>query len=187
MLLGLSTGASYTVLAGFIFVVGTLTAILLPDPPLPHEAVLEFHARRELIRPRVSSLLDPSFTRLLVSRIVNVGNAFGIVAALFFLLYGIMIPAADAENSLLILIVIYTVFVVTASILVVHGHGQTRKPTTLDSRVGARPGLLRSHHLHQPELHHNSGGGVMGAGYGAYSRQPRTRHRPAARPGRSRP
>ena len=87
VLLGLSTGASYTALAGLIIVIGTATAILLPDPPPPHAALLTLHARRELTRARISSLVDPSFTRLLVSRfIVNVGNALGTSLLLFFLL-----------------------------------------------------------------------------------------------------
>src|SRR5699024_8401180 len=63
--LGLSAGASYAVLAGFILVFGTATAILLPGPPPPHAALLNLLARRDLTRARISSLVDPSFTRLL--------------------------------------------------------------------------------------------------------------------------
>ncbi len=170
MLLGLSTGASYAVLAGFILVIGTVTAMLLPDPPLPHTAVLEFHARRELIRPRVSSLVDPSFTRLLISRfIVNVGNAFGTSLLLFFLLYGITIPAGDAENSLLILIVIYTVFVVAASVLVgmvTDRRGSRRVWTVIAALVQACSEIII---LISPDFTTTAvAAGVMGAGYGAY-------------------
>ncbi len=170
VLLGLSAGASYAVLACFILVIGTVTALLLPDPPLPHAAVLEFHARRDLIRPRVSSLVDPSFTRLLLSRfIVNVGNSFGTSLLLFFLLYGIMIPAADAENRLLILIVIYTVFVVAASILVgmvTDRRGSRRFWTVIAALVQACSGIII---LISPNFTMTAvAAGVMGAGYGAY-------------------
>ncbi|MGC2939760.1 MULTISPECIES: MFS transporter [unclassified Brevibacterium] len=170
VLLGLTTGASYAVLAGFIFVVGTVTAVLLPDPRPPHEAVLAFHTRRELPRARISSLVDPSFTRLLISRfIVNVGNAFGTSLLLFFLLYGIMIPAAEAEDRLLFLIVIYTVFVVGASIVVgmiTDRRGSRRLWTIVAALVQACSGVII---LISPSFTTTVvAAAVMGAGYGAY-------------------
>ncbi|UVI37713.1 MFS transporter [Brevibacterium spongiae] len=170
VLLDLSTGASYVVLAGFILVVGTATAILLPDPPLPHEAVLALHARRELNRASISSLLDQSFTRLLISRFtVNVGNAFGTSLLLFFLLYGIMVPAAEAEDRLLVLIVIYTIFVVIASIIVgtvSDRRGNRRLWTVVSALVQACSGVII---LISPNFTATAvAAGVMGAGYGAY-------------------
>ena len=170
VLLGLGTGASYAVLAGFILVIGTVTAILLPDPPPPHAALLSLHARRDLTRARISSLVDPSFTRLLISRfIVNVGNALGTSLLLFFLLYGIMIPAADAEGRLLVLIVIYTVFVVLASVIVgmvSDRKGNRRLWTVLSALVQASSGVII---LISPNFTTTAvAAGVMGAGYGAY-------------------
>src|SRR5699024_3413572 len=171
VLLGLSTGASYAVLAGFILVIGTVTAVLLPDPPPPHAALLSLHARRDLTRARISSLVDPSFTRLLISRfIVNVGNALGTSLLLFFLLYGIMIPAADAEGRLLELIVIYTIFVVLASVIVgmvSDRKGNRRLWTVLSALVQASSGVII---LISPNFTTTTAvaAGVMGAGYGAY-------------------
>lgn len=170
VLLGLSTGASYAVLAGFILVIGTATAILLPDPPPPHAALLSLHARRDLTRARISSLVDPSFTRLLISRfIVNVGNALGTSLLLFFLLYGLMIPAADAEGRLLVLIVIYTVFVVLASIIVgmvSDRRGNRKLWTVVSALVQASSGVII---LISPNFTTTAvAAGVMGAGYGAY-------------------
>lgn len=170
VLLGLGTGASYAVLAGFILVIGTVTAVLLPDPPPPHAALLSLHARRDLTRARISSLVDPSFTRLLISRfIVNVGNALGTSLLLFFLLYGIMIPAADAEGRLLELIVIYTIFVVLASVIVgmvSDRKGNRRLWTVLSALVQASSGVII---LISPNFTTTAvAAGVMGAGYGAY-------------------
>jgi MFS family permease len=170
VLLGLGIGASYVVLAGFILVIGTATALLLPDPPPPHSAVLALHERQELIRARISSLVDPSFTRLLISRfIVNLGNAFGTSLLLFFLLYGIIVPAAEAESDLLILIVIYTIFVVLASILVgmvTDRSGDRRLWTVVSALVQAASGIIIL--IHPTFAVTAVAAAVMGAGYGAY-------------------
>src|SRR5699024_10875848 len=85
-------------------------------------------------------------SRLLISRfIVNVGNALGTSLLLFFLLYGIMIPAADAEGRLLELIVIYTIFVVLASVIVgmvSDRKGNRRLWTVLSALVQASSGVI---------------------------------------------
>lgn len=170
VLLGLGIGASYTVLAVFIIVVGSGTAILLPDPPPLHPVLRELNERAELSRASISSLLDPSFTRLLVSRfIVNVGNAFGTALLLFFLLYGLKVPAAVAEDRLLLLIVIYTIFVVAASILVgmiSDRSGNRRLWAIVSGLVQASSGILI---LISPNFTTTAiAAGIMGTGYGAY-------------------
>src|SRR5699024_5976736 len=114
VLLGLGILDSYLTLAGFIAVVGVGTPLLLPDPrPTPEHAIAAASGR---LLP--SSLKARDFLWLLSSRlVVNIGNALGTALLLFFLLYGLNRPAAGAEDDLLVLIVIYTVFVVAASIV----------------------------------------------------------------------
>lgn len=170
VLLGLGLGTAYVMLAGFIAVIGVGTALLLPDPPPLHPAVQALHERTSLTRARVSSLLDPNFTRLLVSRfIVNVGNAFGTSLLLFFLLYGIGVPAATAEDKLLVLIVIYTVFVVIASIIVgmvSDRSGNRRLWTVTTALIQASSGVII---LISPSYPVTAvAAAFMGTGYGAY-------------------
>jgi len=115
VLLELGVVVGYLVLAGFLVVVGTAAALLLPDPP----AGAEVSAAREKrpLRARLAALRDRDFAWLLAGRLtVNVGNALGTGLLLFFLLYGLDRDPATAEDELLLLILVYTVFVVIASI-----------------------------------------------------------------------
>jgi len=116
VLLELGVVVGYLVLAGFIAIVGTLAALLLPDPP----AQADVSAARKVrtLRERVAALRDRDFAWLLAGRLtVNIGNALGTGLLLFFLLYGLGRDASTAEDELLLLIVVYTVFVVIASVL----------------------------------------------------------------------
>ncbi|MDN5806113.1 MAG: MFS transporter [Brevibacterium sp.] len=171
VLLGLGLGASYVLLAGIITVVGVGTALLLPDPAPVLPRVAALHTERAPIpRAQISSLLDHSFRWLLVSRfVVNVGNAFGTSLLLFFLLYGIGVPADTAEDKLLVLIVIYTVFVVIASITlgtISDRSGNRRFWTFASALVQACSGVLI---LISPEFVTTAiAAAIMGTGYGAY-------------------
>lgn len=171
VLLGLGLGASYALLAGIIGIVGVSTSLLLPDPAPLHPAVVGLRTRRTpIIRAEISSLLDHSFKWLLVSRfVVNVGNAFGTSLLLFFLLYGIGVPASGAEDNLLTLIVIYTIFVVIASIVVgtiSDRTGRRRFWTIASALVQACSGILI---LISPEFLTTAiAAAIMGTGYGAY-------------------
>src|SRR5699024_8137394 len=132
--------------------------------------LLSLHARRDLTRAGISSVVDPSFTRLLISRfIVNVGNALGTSLLLFFLLSGIMIPAADADGRLLELLVSSTIFVVAASVIVRRVSdrmGNRRLWTVLSALVQASSVVII---LISPTFTTTAVAvGVMGAGYGAY-------------------
>ncbi|BDZ38035.1 MFS transporter [Microbacterium suwonense] len=128
VLLGLGVFSGYLLLAAIIAVVGTLSALLLPDPP----ATASDLPPRSVTRPRLGSLRDRDFAWMLGGRLVaNVGNALGTALFLFFLLHGLGQPTAEAQDNLLLLIVVYTVFVVIASVVT----------GILSDRTGKRRGL----------------------------------------------
>ena len=128
VLLGLGVLAGYLLLAAIIAVVGTLTALMLPDPPASASEL----PPRAGHRPRLASLRDRDFAWMLWGRLVaNIGNALGTALFLFFLLHGLKQPNAEAQDNLLLLIVVYTVFVVIASVFT----------GILSDRTGRRRGL----------------------------------------------
>lgn len=171
VLLGLGIGASYVMLAGFILVVGIGKVLLLPDP-LPNDRVRE--PRRAQQRPpwreRLGALQDRNFGWVLASRLtVNLGNALGTALLLFFLLYGVGSPAASAEDDLLVLIVIYTVFVVAASLFAGSLSDRTgmRKPIVIVAALVQAASAVMI--LISPTFIGTAvAAAVMGAGYGAY-------------------
>ena len=168
VLLGLGTLGGYLTLAGFLAVGGTAAALLLPDPPSPAASTAARAART--LADRTAALRDHDFVWLLVGRlVVNIGNALGTGLLLFFLLYGLGRDAATAEDELLLLIVVYTVFVVTASVLA----------GRLSDRSGRRVGLIVAAALVQggaslllallPSLETALvSAALLGVGYGAY-------------------
>ncbi|GAA1952021.1 MFS transporter [Microbacterium deminutum] len=131
VLLGLGIAAGYLLLAVFIAVVGTVTAALLPDP-LP-ESFAHVGGARVPLSERFAILRNRDFAWMLSGRLaVNIGNALGTGLLLFFLLYGLHQDPAGAEDNLLLLIVVYTVFVVIASIAA----------GAVSDRTGRRKGLV---------------------------------------------
>src|SRR5690606_34931224 len=126
VLLGLSVLTGYILLAAVIAIVGTVTAVVLPDPPA---TASDLPPRT---RVRLAALRDRDFAWMLSGRLVaNVGNALGTALFLFFLLHGLNQPSAEAQDNLLMLIVVYTVFVVIASVFT----------GILSDRTGHRRGL----------------------------------------------
>lgn len=116
VLLGLGVVAGYLVLAVVLLVVGVAAALWLPDPPAPAASAAARTSRT--LAERLAAFRDHDFGWLLWGRlIVNIGNALGTGLLLFFLLYGLDRDSVGAEDDLLLLIVVYTVFVVAASIL----------------------------------------------------------------------
>lgn len=174
VLLGLGIGASYVVLAVFILVVGVGTAVLLPDPPASREhppAGRPQHATTHRDwRERLGVLRDGNFMWVLASRLtVNIGNALGTALLLFFLLYGVGSPAATAEDDLLVLIVIYTIFVVAASLVAGSLSDRTgrRKPIVIVAALVQALSAVMI--LVSPTFVGTAiAAGVMGVGYGAY-------------------
>ncbi|MFD5225695.1 MFS transporter [Microbacterium sp. NPDC058342] len=167
VLLGLGVLSGYLLLAGVIAVVGTLSAVLLPDPP----AAASDRPPRAETRPRLASLRDRDFAWMLSGRLVtNIGNALGTALFLFFLLHGLGQPSAIAQDNLLMLIVVYTVFVVIASVLtgiVSDRTGRRRGLTIAATVVQAASGVvIVSFPTFEATL---VAAALMGVGYGAFS------------------
>lgn len=171
VLIGLGIFESYLVLAALILLIGIGTALWLPDEPA-HKMVVA--ARRP--KGRSSSLSDRNFLWLVSSRlIVNIGNAFGTALLLFFLLYGVKVPAVEAEDDLFFLIIVYTVFSVVAAIVagivsdrISANPLRTRRTLTAASALfGTLWGVVI---LVSPSLIMTTvAAALMGIGYGAYT------------------
>lgn len=168
VLLELGTVAGYLVLAAFLAVVGVTAALLLPDPPAPALSAGARTPRR--LRHRLAALRDRDFAWLLAGRlVVNIGNALGTGLLLFFLMYGLGRDPAGAEDDLLLLILVYTVFVVASSIIA----------GAVSDRTGHRVGIVVVSAIVQgvaalliaviPSFEITLvGAAVLGTGYGAY-------------------
>lgn len=123
VLLGLGIRDGYLLLASVIAVVGTVGAVLLPDPPVrtatARTTISSATTARSRERIRLLGFLrDRDFAWMLAGRLVtNIGNALGTALFLFFLLHGLKQDASTAQDNLLLLIVVYTLFVVVASVL----------------------------------------------------------------------
>lgn len=166
VLLGLDVLPGYLLLAVLIAVVGTWAAFGLPDPVVPRAqlAVGEKH-------DRFASLRDRDFAWMLIGRLVtNVGNALGTSLFLFFLMYGLGQEDAEAEDNLLVLVVVYTVFVVGASIvsgMVADRHGHRRTLTVAAAVVQSVAGVVI---VVSPTFTATVvAAAIMGVGYGAFS------------------
>ncbi|MGR7918551.1 MFS transporter [Microbacterium sp. MAHUQ-60] len=167
VLLGLGVLAGYLLLAAVIAVVGTSAALLLPDPP----ATASDLPPRSGTRPRLASLRDRDFAWMLSGRlVVNIGNALGTALFLFFLLHGLDQPSAQAQDNLLLLIVVYTVFVVVASVftgILSDRTGRRRRLTVAATFVQAASGVVI---VLQPTFEMTLvAAALMGVGYGAFS------------------
>lgn len=168
VLLGLGVGEGYLVLAGAIAVIGTAAAILLPDPS---GTAVPSRALRPAGEPRFAFLRARDFRWVLIGRlVVNIGNALGTSLFLFFLLYGLGQDHVAAEDNLLLVVVVYTVFVVAASVLaglVSDRTGRRRGLTIAAACVQAVAGLLL---VVSPTFGMTLvAAAIMGVGYGAFS------------------
>jgi len=171
VLLGLGIGASYVALAGFILVIGVGTALILPDPqPAVRVASAHAGAERPTWRHRLGALQDRDFGWVLASRLtVNLGNALGTALLLFFLLYGVGSPAESAEDDLLVLIVIYTIFVVVASLIAGAISDRTGRRKSIVIIAALIQALSAVMILVSPTFIGTAiAAAVMGVGYGAY-------------------
>ncbi|HZU95041.1 MAG TPA: MFS transporter, partial [Microbacterium sp.] len=133
-------------------------------------------AAQELLPDRrrsilLSSLRDRDFAWMLSGRLVaNIGNALGTALFLFFLLHGLNQPNAQAQDNLLLLIVVYTVFVVLASVLtglISDRTGDRRGLTVIAAFVQAASGIVIA--LVPTFEATMVAAALMGLGYGAFS------------------
>jgi MFS family permease len=166
VLLGLGIRDGYLLLAAVIAVVGTAAALLLPDPP----ALVEESPVARDRRPW-ASLRDRDFAWMLSGRLVtNIGNALGTALFLFFLLHGLHQETTVAQDNLLLLIVVYTLFVVLASVftgVLSDRTGNRRTLTILATLIQAASGVVIA--LVPTFEATMVAAALMGLGYGAFS------------------
>nr|WP_246372189.1 MFS transporter [Gordonia humi] len=166
VMLGLGVLPGYLLLAVLIGAVGTWAAFGLPDPAAPAADVRPADPTRVW-----ASLRDSDFAWMLTGRLVaNIGNALITSLLLFFLMYGLGQSDTDAEDNLLILVVVYTIFVVIASIVsgtIADRYGHRRRLTVLAALFQSLSGLVV---LVDPTfVAAMIAAAVMGVGYGAFS------------------
>jgi len=114
LLLGTQMVAGYLALA--VLLVLLVIPFLRMADPLPDGPRLEPITARALVESLwISPRTHPDFGWTMLSRVlVNLGNAFSTSLLFYFLLFGL--GDADAETDLLLFTIVYTVFVVLASL-----------------------------------------------------------------------
>ncbi len=167
VLLGLGVFDGYLVLAIAMAVLGTFAAMLLPDPSGSFAMAPPVRAAGE---SRFAFVHDRDFMFMLAGRlVVNIGNALGTALFLFFLIYGLGQQHDEAENNLLLVIVVYTIFVVAASVitgLVSDRTGHRRGLAVAAALVQATSGIAL---VLQPTFTMTMvAAALMGTGYGAF-------------------
>ncbi|ERK73434.1 MFS transporter [Leifsonia aquatica] len=157
----------YAAMAVLLLVL-VLPFLFLPDAVLPKELRQPMTARSLIEGLWISPREHPDFGWTLLSRIlVNFGNAFGTSLLLYFLEFGLKDP--DADDDLLILILIYMVFVIIASL--VFGRlsdklGRRKAFVFLSSAIQGVAALLLAF---VPELSAAMiAAGLLGLGYGCF-------------------
>lgn len=157
----------YAAMAVLLLVL-VLPFLFLPDAVLPKELRQPMTARSLIEGLWISPREHPDFGWTLLSRIlVNFGNAFGTSLLLYFLEFGLKDP--DADDDLLILILIYMVFVIIASL--VFGRlsdklGRRKAFVFLSSAIQGVAALLLAF---VPELTAAMiAAGLLGLGYGCF-------------------
>ncbi|KJL20089.1 Major Facilitator Superfamily protein [Microbacterium foliorum] len=180
VLLGLGIREGYLLLAAVIALVGSAAALLLPDPPAPAEPAsvrptTEWAAAEPVAargdRRLLASLRDRDFAWMLAGRLVtNIGNALGTALFLFFLLHGLHQETTVAQDNLLLLIVVYTLFVVLAAVgtgILSDRTGDRRTLTVAATLVQAASGVVIAV---VPTFEATMvAAALMGLGYGAFS------------------
>jgi MFS family permease len=157
----------YTAMA-VLLVVLVLPFLFLPDTVLPRELREPLSVRGVIESLWISPREHPDFGWTLLSRVlVNFGNAFGTSLLLYFLEFGLRDP--DADDDLLILILIYMVFVIISSLVLGRLSdrlGRRKAFVFLSSGVQGVAALLLAF---VPELSVAMvAAGLLGIGYGCF-------------------
>lgn len=172
VLLGLGVLAGYLTLAVTLAVVGSAAVLLLPDRASAGRIAAARDApSARAAADRFAALRDRDFRWLLTGRlVVNLGNSLGTSLFLFFLLYGVGQAHDEAEDNLLLVVVVYTVFVVAASVLsglVTDRTGRRKRLAVLSPLVQAVAGALL---VFSPTFGTTLiAAAIMGVGFGAFS------------------
>jgi MFS family permease len=117
LVLELTTLLGYVLVAGLLVVLVVVFLVVAPDARLDRADRSPLTGRAIVAGFWISPRRYPDFAWTLASRVlVNIGNALGTTLLLFFLIYGL--GSDDADTDLLILIVVYTVFIVLSSLVV---------------------------------------------------------------------
>jgi MFS family permease len=115
VMLGLSQFVGYTLMAVLLVLLLLPFILRIPDAVLQKDQRAPFTMRALISGFWISPRQFPDFGWTLLSRIlVNFGNAFGTTLLLYFLQDGLHVD--NAEDSLLLLTLIYMVFVIAASL-----------------------------------------------------------------------
>jgi MFS family permease len=110
--------AGYTALAVLLVLLVIPFLVLAPDARLARADRPPFTLAVLIEGMWVSPRAHPDFGWTLLGRIlVNVGNALGTGLLLYFLEFGLHLKAADADDALLELVLVYMVFIVIASLV----------------------------------------------------------------------
>lgn len=158
----------YIALGALLLVLVVPFLLKAPDAVLTREQRPAFSARKILAGFWVSPRKHPDFAWVLTSRIlINIGNALGTTLLLYFLMYGLKVE--DAEGDLLLLISVYTVFVVFAGLVLgrLSDSWGRRKPFVVFAAVlQATAALLLALVPSFPVA--MVAGGLLGLGYGTF-------------------
>ncbi|GMA96215.1 MFS transporter [Pseudolysinimonas kribbensis] len=110
--------AGYTALAVLLVLLVIPFLVLAPDARLARADRPPFTLAALIEGMWVSPRAHPDFGWTLLGRIlVNIGNALGTGLLLYFLEFGLHLKAADANDALLELVLVYMVFIVIASLV----------------------------------------------------------------------
>jgi MFS family permease len=164
VLLGLGVIAGYLVLGGVLLVAGGLGALLLPDPPAPAASAT---ARTRLSAAERRAFRDRDFAWMLwAARRQHRQRPRHRPAPVLPSLRAAPRPAG-AQDELLLLIVVYTVFVVVASVVAgaISDRTGRRRGMTV---AAACAGRCRSAARGVPSFDIALAAALLGVGYGAY-------------------